>query len=58
MPKKNPNNPAYGADRANRIAQGHANVPPPSSADLYVTASRKLGHPDAPSPAPAREPKK
>lgn len=26
---KNPNNPAYSGDRANRIEQGHANVPPP-----------------------------
>jgi len=26
---KNPNNPAYVADRGNRIAQGHSNVPPP-----------------------------
>ncbi|MBI4705859.1 MAG: hypothetical protein HY744_32605 [Deltaproteobacteria bacterium] len=26
---KNPNNPAYVADRGNRIQQGHPNVPPP-----------------------------
>jgi len=26
---KNPNNPAYGADRANREQLGHANLPPP-----------------------------
>jgi hypothetical protein len=26
---KNPNNPAYVADRSNRIQQGHPNVPPP-----------------------------
>ncbi len=26
---KNPIHPAYRADRANRIQQGHANVPPP-----------------------------
>ena len=25
---KNPNNPAYVADRANRIAQGHPDPPP------------------------------
>lgn len=28
---KNPNNGAYTADRANRVAQGHADVPPPPS---------------------------
>jgi hypothetical protein len=27
---KNPNNPAYEADRANREALGHPNVPPPA----------------------------
>jgi len=27
---KNPNNPAYDADRANREALGHPNVPPPA----------------------------
>lgn len=27
---KNPNNPAYEADRANRVVQGHPDVPPPS----------------------------
>jgi hypothetical protein len=26
---KNPNNPAYGADRANREKLGHDNLPPP-----------------------------
>jgi hypothetical protein len=27
---KNPNNPAYEADRANRVVQGHPDVPPPA----------------------------
>jgi hypothetical protein len=26
---KNPNNPAYEADRGNRIKEGHPNPPPP-----------------------------
>lgn len=26
---KNPNNPAYEADRANRVVQGHPDVPQP-----------------------------
>ena len=29
---KDPNQAAYGADRANRIEHGHANVPPPPPA--------------------------
>lgn len=28
---KNPNNPAYEADRANRVVQGHPDVPQPSA---------------------------
>lgn len=39
---KNPTSAPYSADRANRIAQGHADIPPA---------------PDAPAPAPA-SPKK
>ncbi len=27
---KNPNNPAYEADRANRVVQGHPDVPTPA----------------------------
>ncbi|MRG98403.1 hypothetical protein [Polyangium spumosum] len=29
---KNPNNPAYEADRINRERQGHGNAPPPAPA--------------------------
>jgi hypothetical protein len=29
---KNPNNPAYPADRANREKLGHDNIPPPAPA--------------------------
>ena len=39
---KNPNNPAYQADRANRIEQGHPNPPPAA--------------PRAPAPQPAPAP--
>ncbi len=35
---KNPNNPAYVADRGNRIAEGHPNVPPPPPADPTGTS--------------------
>ncbi len=36
---KNPNNPAYVADRGNRIQQGHANVPPPATATVTETTA-------------------
>jgi len=37
---KNPNNPAYTADRANRIQQGHAN-PPPAPAPAQPSGREK-----------------
>lgn len=37
---KNPNNPAYVADRDNRIKQGHPKVPPPPPA---TTQPKKSG---------------
>jgi hypothetical protein len=39
---KNPNNPAYGADRANRGALGHPNVPPPPAAPPPATTQPEV----------------
>jgi hypothetical protein len=38
---KNPNNPAYAADLANRISLGHQNVPPPPPAAAPQPASNQ-----------------
>lgn len=37
---KNPNNPAYEADRKNRLEQGHPNPPPPAQAPQPQTPKK------------------
>ncbi len=38
---KNPNNPAYVADRANRVGLGHADPPPPPPPQPDPQAGKK-----------------
>lgn len=39
---RNPNNPAYEADRDNRIRQGHTNVPAPPVAPSQSSGSEQV----------------